>query len=100
MKKRKIEFKPKEQIAYIPWHAYGDIKHQDVDFGFVTSIKGDTIYCRYWSKWTPGELRTKSGSEGTPKDMLAHHVSIKQEIVDNLFDELGYFLTDRGHYDR
>ena len=89
---RTIEFKPGDQIAYIPMHADGDINHQDVEFGFVTSVCSDTsaLFCRYWSKYSPGELRTKANSESTPIDMLVHHVTVIQSKVDALLEELGY----------
>ena len=92
-----IPFSPRDQIAYIPMHADCDINHPDVEFGFVTSINeaADSAFCRYWSKYSPGELRTKANSEGTPIDMLVHHVSTRQEIVDDLYDELGYYLSRR-----
>jgi len=85
-------FKPKDQIAYIPLHANGDLTHPDVEFGFVTSVsfKGDTIFCRYWSKYNPAELRTKANSESTPANTLTHYLYTSQELVDILFHELGY----------
>jgi len=89
MAKRK-KFEPRDQIAYIPLHASGDIKHPDVELGFVTSVRDDTAFCRYWSKWEQGELRTKANSEGTPIAQLVYHVSTSQEIVDALYRALGY----------
>jgi len=80
-------FKPKDQIAYIPLHAEGDIKHPDVEFGFVTSIsKSGDVFVRYWSKFTPGELRTKANSECTPIGMLVHHKSVSDRLIDNVWD--------------
>lgn len=80
------------QIAYIPTHAGGDIDHKDVEFGFVTSVKPelDIAYCRYWSKYSPGELRTKANSEGTPLNCLVEHIFVEQAVVDRLATELGY----------
>ena len=91
------QFKARDQIAYIPMHADGDIAHPDVELGFVTSFykNADAVFCRYWSKYSPGELRTKANSEFTPTDMLVHHISVKQSIVDDLYDELGYYLSRR-----
>lgn len=54
------------QILYVPMHAQGDTNHPDVEPGFVTSQRGDVVFCRYWSKHAPGELRTKANSEATP----------------------------------
>ena len=84
-------FKPKEQIAYIPNHAGGDINHPHVEFGFVTSsIDEYSAFCRYWSKENPRLLRTTANSENTPTANLVHHVSALQSIVDHLYTTLGY----------
>lgn len=55
------------QILYMPTHAKGNPKHKDVQEGFVTSIapSNNSLFCRYWSKYSPGELRTKANSELT-----------------------------------
>jgi len=88
------KFRERDQIAYIPTHADGDINHPDVEFGFVTSTNknADAVFCRYWHKEIRllGTLRTTANSELTPAETLVHHVSIAQSIVDNLYDELGY----------
>lgn len=54
--------KPGTQIIYIPMHAKGDENHPDVEEGFVTTHRpgSDAVYCRYWSKHYPGELRTNT----------------------------------------
>lgn len=52
------------QIAYIPGHADGNINHPDVEFGFVTSVKEDMAFCRFWSKTDRNQLRTLANSEG------------------------------------
>ena len=83
-------FKPKDQIAYIPTHAEGDINHPDVELGFVTGRSGGGVFCRYWSKYSPGLLRTTANSESTPEHLLVHHYSVKQRVVDELYTELGY----------
>ena len=85
-------FKPKDQIAYIPTHADGDIEHPDVQFGFITEARGENAFCRYWSK-RPREyatLRTTANSELTPIEMLVHHKYIADSVIDDLFRELGY----------
>ena len=64
-------FTPKTQIAYVPTHTKGDVYHRDVKFGFVTSQRNDTVFCRYFYSFRDGGgLRTKSNSEGTPIDYL------------------------------
>ena len=69
------------QILYVPMHAHGDTQHPDVETGFVTSVRGEVVFCRYWSKYTPGELRTKANSEGTPVDALVERWSVPQAQV-------------------
>jgi hypothetical protein len=77
------EFVPTEQVAYIPTHAMGDVNHPDVEFGFVVS-KAKAPHCyyvRYWSKYSPGELRTKANSEITPEENLIAHKSHTESQV-------------------
>lgn len=38
---------PGDKVAYIPYHAKGDIKHRDVEYGVVSSVIGDTIFVRF-----------------------------------------------------
>lgn len=73
--------KPLTQIAYIPAHANGDIAHPDVEFGFVTSLRKDAAFCRYWRKGHPGELRTLANSELTPIENLVEFESVTQFAV-------------------
>jgi len=73
------------QIAYIPPHADG-VTHQDVEFGFVTSVRGSIAFCRYWSKHHPGELRTKANSEATPISRCIPHISQPRSKVNELLD--------------
>ena len=76
--------KPGTQIVYVPTHAHGNLGHEDVEHGFVTSVHvaGDYAYCRFWSKYHPDELRTKSCSELTPIDMLLVTNTHPQSVVD------------------
>jgi len=76
------------QIAYIPTHAGGDINHPDVQFGFVTSERGDTVFCRFWSKHSPGELCTKANSEGADRTNIVEHVSRSQSSVNAALAEI------------
>lgn len=76
------------QIAYVPMHAEKDIEHPDVLFGFVTSVRGDAAFCRYWRKGEAGTLRTISSSELTPLDMLVEHESVLQEVVSQILEGL------------
>lgn len=63
------------QVFYVPTHAEGDLSHPDVEAGFVTSVRGDTVFCRYWRK-DLAELRTKANSEGTPVDLIVVQDSV------------------------
>ena len=81
-----------QQIAYIPRHAMGNIKHPDVQFGFVTAQGSSGLhFCRYWRKGEEGlELRTTANSESTPDDLLREHLSVDQDVVKKLLVELEY----------
>ena len=76
------------QIVYIPDHvgamytAPSWLEKRGCDWGFVSSIRGDVAFCRYWSKTEIGELRTKSCSEGTPIRNLKEVRSAPQATVD------------------
>ena len=82
-----------QQIAYIPTHArhstgvastqWAIRHHPDVEFGFVTSQRGDTIFCRYWRKGHLGDLRTLVNSEGTPADCIVVYDSVPQSVVES-----------------
>lgn len=76
------------QILYVPIHAAGDIHHPDVEAGFVTTVRGDVAFCRYWSKQSAGELRTKANSEGTPIALLVEQATRPQPEVDALLEAL------------
>ncbi len=87
--------KPGTQIAYIPYHSQNspvlceNITNADVEFGFVTS-KGviDNHFCRYWSKYEKGILRTIANSESTTNDCLVECISVDQSIVDELLEKI------------
>ena len=70
------------QILYVPMHAQGDTNHPDCEAGFVTSVRGDVAFCRYWNKRLPAELRTKANSEATPIGALVEQWSVPQRLVD------------------
>lgn len=62
--------KAKDQIAYIPPHAEGDMNHPSVEYGFIMTGGFEYSFCRYWLKGKPGVLRTTSCSERTPNNCL------------------------------
>lgn len=76
------------QIAYVPRHANGDLDHDDVETGFITSVIGNAAFCRYWSKANPDELRTKANSELTHICLLEKIDSVPQGRVDELLKVL------------
>ena len=81
------ELKPGTQILSVPNHAYGDEDHPDVEAGFVTSVREDAAFCRYWSKYHTDMLRTMANSELTPLTNLVIKNTVAQELVDLWFAE-------------
>ena len=62
-------FQPGDQIIYIPAHADNDPDHPDCEFGFVTTVGSNNVFCRYWDK-SNKRLRTTANSEATsPRDL-------------------------------
>lgn len=76
------------QIIYVPTHVEGDLNHPDCEEGFVTSVRGENASCRYWSKQTTGELRTKAGSELTSISLLATKDTQPQDVVNNMIETI------------
>lgn len=84
------------QIIYIPYHAKGSIiygqeeKHPDAEPGFVFGKcpKPEFVYCRYWNKLYPFELRTKANSEATPIDCLFIKDTKPQYIIDKAIKDI------------
>ena len=81
------------QIIYVPTHTDGDLAHPDCEEGFVTSVRGDNAFCRYWSKHTPNSLRTKAGSELTPISLLVIKDTMPQEMVDDKLEAILWGTT-------
>lgn len=77
------------QIAYVPLHAEGNIKHPDVEFGFVTSVHTDkgTAFCRFWRKEGKG-LRTVANSELCDLTSLVEHKSRTENQVRKMFKKV------------
>jgi hypothetical protein len=75
------------QIACIPRHANGNIKHKDVEYGFITSKTANGAFCRYWHKKPHHNvLRTTANSELTPWDCLVLYESHTKGEVSRLLD--------------
>jgi len=77
------------QIVYIPQHAEGDRNHKDVEEGFVTSVRGNSAFCRYWSKYDRYQLRTKANSESTSIRDLVIEATRTQDIIDEMLEDIG-----------
>ena len=84
-------FKKGDQIIYVPTHADG-IDHPDAERGFVTGLcpNEDSVFCRYWSKTNPHQLRTTANSEATPINMLVKDNSRLQSTITQLLKGFGY----------
>jgi hypothetical protein len=90
-----LELKRGTQIIYVPTHADGWANHPDCEEGFVTSVRGDTAFCRYWSKlYAHPVLRTKANSEGTPIENIVVHKSVPQSAVDNCLSIIDKEVAD------
>lgn len=81
------EFNRGDQIMYIPNYAKNDLFHLDREFGFVTSHRGDVIFCRYWSTYNPNRLRTIANSERTHVRDLIHYKSHDQKFVEEMLNK-------------
>jgi len=78
-----------DQIVYIPTHADFNLNHEDCEFGFVWKDKQtDAVFCRYWRKGKPGELRTKANSELTPRNLLFSFKSVSDHIITETIQEI------------
>ena len=74
-----------DQIAYVPDHAKDDgLMYPDTEYGFVNSISpidSEIIFCRYWHKNRPGQLRTTANSEATNICNLVLCLSVQSDVV-------------------
>jgi len=91
------KFKVGDQIAYVPTHARGDLKHPDVELGFVTSVSpdGEYAFCRYFAK-SNEYLRTTANSEATYIRDLVHKQHRPQVEIDAMLRAFGYFVITKG----
>jgi len=51
--KTKDDFKPGQNVTYIPNHAYGDRKHPDCEHGKITSINEKYVFVKF-NPYSPG----------------------------------------------
>jgi hypothetical protein len=82
-----MKFQRGDQIIYIPNHADGP-NHPDAETGFVTSVNEKFVFCRYWSKQYPGQLRTVANSEATPSENLIKSMTTFQTLVNDLLEKM------------
>ena len=79
------------QIIYVPMHIpIKSISHPHAEPGFVYGkcANKEHIFCRYWSKSDPDQLRTKANSEATPIWRLVVKDTRPQELVDRAIKEI------------
>lgn len=86
MPEKYANYKKGDQVVCIPDHADGDIRHPNVEFGFVMEDKSDHCWVRYFyadtQKTGTPVLRTVANSESTPKWMLRKHYFALQSYID------------------
>mgnify|MGYP001560476753 CR=1 FL=1 len=80
------------QVAFIPSFVTGSLKeklaHRQTELGFVETINNNGVWCRFWSHYSPNELRTKANAEMTPPACIVEYNSHDQTEVDGLLKEL------------
>lgn len=85
-KENKMNLKRGTQIIYVPAQARksggGTLNHPDCERGFVTSSISLVAFCRYWSKNSEGELRTRVNSEATKISNLIICDTVPQNRVE------------------
>lgn len=85
---RLMQLKRGVQIVNIPIHAESDLGHRDRKYGFVTSVCEDVVFCRYWSKRSWGELRTKLNSEGTSVGSIVIKDTVPLRMVEDALSQI------------
>jgi len=72
--------------------AYGQIAHNDVEFGFVVTPGKNSTFCRFFysieGKETP-KLRTRANSEAVPNTSLRKFNFVNQRYIDGIMEGLG-----------
>jgi hypothetical protein len=77
------------QIVYMPSIAKGNLKHKEVEYGFVLEPKGEYFHwCHFWNKNSPGKLRTRKRPDMVPNDNLVEKKSVPQKQVDEMMEKL------------
>ncbi|MCB1711658.1 MAG: hypothetical protein KDH96_04000 [Candidatus Riesia sp.] len=58
------------------------------EYGFITSVKGKTMFVRYWSLDDNFRLRTQANSEATPLKDLEKYNLHDQLFVEKVLQQL------------
>lgn len=61
---------------------------QTDEYGFITSVKGKSMFVRYWSLDDNFRLRTSANSESTPIKDLEKYDLHEQKFIDKVLQEL------------
>jgi hypothetical protein len=84
-------FEPGDQIMYIPGYANGNPNDPGAELGFVQAPGRwypEAVFCRFYRKGHPGELRTVANSVLALTSCLQHYISVPQETVNRLREEI------------
>ena len=79
------------QIIYVPAHVpITDVNHPDSEQGFIWKMArgGEAALCRYWSKHSTNELRTKANGEWTPTWRLIIKNTRPQRLIDETINSI------------
>jgi len=83
------------QVVHFPPHVakrnktFGEaLKDKDAEFGFIASWDEHVIFCRFWLKGKPGELRTVANSEARDKFELFAHESVSKTTMIKQINEM------------
>ncbi len=84
-------YKPGDQILYIPSFIL-DIEAPTteqacLEFGFVTSVNEEHVFCRFWTDHRCEELRTTSTSESVNvNDLIPYTYLSSVEVEEKIFN--------------
>jgi hypothetical protein len=84
------EFYVGQQVVYIPDHLKDNLADNldSIEFGFITSIRDDVCFCRYWIRGKINQLRTIANSESTNKRDLFPCKVHSQDLIDQMIEEI------------
>lgn len=96
------ELRPLQQVVFVPYQAKGDLEHESVKFGFITSVapSGLTIYCRFWKRDSLKAMQASvevselemlenpTHGDGKSHNQLFQYQSIEQEKVQLMYNRI------------